>query len=808
MDADDLGTLLFKIVCAPRTVCSREGKTSMKAGMNSGPAESPEEWIPVSEKYNLHDDDKFKLKKFRRPPKYLRQDQPKNKWIVKPTKLDLMKDADAVLESLVEHRVPRTRRFERKKRQRRRKVSGAARKQTVKNARNGKLDGTRAPKPPARTKANGQGKSGGRRGKLARKVVRKKLQLHTLDPHAVAWSSKSAVKDFAGEGYAMPEGRRLGINALHDPANYDHPMNQADKVLRRKLHGNANDSPEPSIVLAQARIPPKKGSVEEDSYFLEDDAGNAKENASSSEDEQIPGTVYDRVKFKMNVYREDRDLREELMQRAKVLRKEKEIANGKYNNGRNFVAEHQDGRHIFTAKHKAEIRRLKEKEHLKKGEIVRTSRTLQINAREAENRKKLYEKMTREQMRKEQELAATLVKKWFQAISLTARTSTWEEILRNDAKKKASSRPSSLVLNNGKPAASKPRRRRGGVVKKISVEEIRAKQKEEEQKRKEAIAIVQKSARRWLSKLRRKQRQRAKKIIERYVKGWVRFWINRRNGRLVDMLRSFLSDQVDRNLIRVMRRFRLNIVKTQRMFRSFRACKHARIIALSLRWDKVEVDYAKLKATKKSRELNGEVKRLRIKGAGDKRQDRLTIHQRRLERNKAGIEDEPADQFLGEEPAALLEHHLLKGLENLIDKAAPTNNVPVAFNFRFMMLHTFLTRVRRKHGNHVSELKSALAIQNQLVSLDDLKLMSQNGFAMSVNDAIAQRNQDPLPDFQPYTGITERQMLNLVKEGHAYEDKFTALGVPFTQELQPLPFVERFFQRRKRMDKKFAKKMF
>ena len=51
-------------------------------------------------------------------------------------------------------------------------------------------------------------------------------------------------------------------------------------------------------------------------------------------------------------------------------------------------------------------------------------------------------------------------------------------------------------------------------------------------------------------------------------------------------------------------------------------------------------------------------------------------------------------------------------------------------------------------------------------------------------------------------------MLNLVKEGHAYEDKFTALGVPFTQELQPLPFVERFFQRRKRMDKKFAKKMF
>ena len=75
-------------------------------------------WRKLCEKSHLNDDAKFKPKKFKRPPKYLRLDQPKNKWIVRPTRLDLLKDAEAVLESLIENRVPRTRRFQRRQKKR------------------------------------------------------------------------------------------------------------------------------------------------------------------------------------------------------------------------------------------------------------------------------------------------------------------------------------------------------------------------------------------------------------------------------------------------------------------------------------------------------------------------------------------------------------------------------------------------------------------------------------------------------------------------------------------------------------------
>ena len=88
----------------------------------NAPEAEKEVWVPVAEKFELYDDEKFKRKKFKRPPIYLRRDQPKNKWIVKPTRLDLLKDADDVLEALVQNKVPRNRRFE--QRARRKKKGG------------------------------------------------------------------------------------------------------------------------------------------------------------------------------------------------------------------------------------------------------------------------------------------------------------------------------------------------------------------------------------------------------------------------------------------------------------------------------------------------------------------------------------------------------------------------------------------------------------------------------------------------------------------------------------------------------------
>ena len=80
-------------------------------------------WKIVCERANLNDDKKFKPKKFKKPPKYLRVDQPKSKWIVKPTRLDLLKDAEAILESLMDNRVNKSRRFQPRRRRKKKKKS-------------------------------------------------------------------------------------------------------------------------------------------------------------------------------------------------------------------------------------------------------------------------------------------------------------------------------------------------------------------------------------------------------------------------------------------------------------------------------------------------------------------------------------------------------------------------------------------------------------------------------------------------------------------------------------------------------------
>ena len=136
------------------------------------------------------------------------------------------------------------------------------------------------------------------------------------------------------------------------------------------------------------------------------------------------------------------------------------------------------------------------------------------------------------------------------------------------------------------------------------------------------------------------------------------------------LIKSFVKDQSSSAMFQVMKRYRYNVIKCQRFYRAFRRCKHSRIVALSLRWSTLEAEYGRYIQEKRRNELKGKILALKEKGA-EEGLDRLSIHQRVLKREQDGIPEDPGDLYLGEENAAHLDYHLLKGLENIVDKAAP-----------------------------------------------------------------------------------------------------------------------------------------
>ena len=80
---------------------------------------------------------------------------------------------------------------------------------------------------------------------------------------------------------------------------------------------------------------------------------------------------------------------------------------------------------------------------------------------------------------------------------------------------------------------------------------------------------------------------------------------------LIDSLLSCISSlRASISSLKLVMLSLLNCINSLVDFNSSIISSSPRIIALSLRWDKVENEYAKLKAVKKAKELRGEVKRL------------------------------------------------------------------------------------------------------------------------------------------------------------------------------------------------------
>jgi hypothetical protein len=777
----------FAVVCAAAGVSGSPSvwwALSILARMSratKAPEAEKEVWVPVAEKFELHDDEKFKRKNFKRPPIYLRQDQPKNKWIVKPTRLDLLKDADDVLEALVQNKVPRNRRFEQRARRKKKNGSGPS-KPARKVVHPGDAlaaavaaedrHGQKKPRRPAEPSADGKTKAkGGRKEKfIGANVQRKQLALAEHDPHKPAWSSKMAITKYQQTGYDMPTGRQQAINALHDPAHNHYPGHQE---RRNELKYQKSSIHAPRITMAGT-----KADLAEDSYFDDEENGG-----SSSDDEaNVKGTVYMRIKAKIDAYRDNNELKRQLFAKADDFVKEAEIRSGKYASGKNFVTEHSRGVHLQGAESLARHRKHKIQTEHDKGKEIRAARALKYLEDQALASNRIKEKMDRPNAKKRRSEAARRHKQWLVALTIGATLQFFSSRLPLKAKTK--------------PARCRVSKQRRSAVVRVHVDE----QREQREALEKKVLVLQTLFRQWLANNKVRRRRRHLDIVTTVVGKWTRKWRKGRNDAAVGVMKCFLEDYSTKYMVRVIKKYRNCVVNAQRMFRQYRECKHARVVAFMLRWDRLELEYAKRLQMKKSNELKTAVRDLREKGAGEK-QDRLSIHQRRLERIKFGINDEPADLCLGEEPAALLEHHLLLGLENIIEKSAPSNHVPVSFDIRFMMLHKFLTRIRRKYSVLVASIKAERRVKAQLVSIDDLKRMEEAGIHMSVQESIALRPYEPLPSFHPLTGVTNQQMLNLVKEGHEYEQKFNALGMPFESDLVPLPGVKAFFQQRRKVKK-------
>ena len=322
---------------------------------------------------------------------------------------------------------------------------------------------------------------------------------------------------------------------------------------------------------------------------------------------------------------------------------------------------------------------------------------------------------------------------------------------------------------------------------------------EESRRKNMAGIVILRFLTRCVEKTRGKKLLKAYTVLFRVARRFVRLVKMRKQQRAIDLIKLFVEDQSSSAMFQIMKRYRYNVIKCQRFYRAFRRCKHSRIVALSLRWSTLEAEYGRYIQEKRRNELKGKILALKEKGA-EEGLDRLSIHQRVLKREQDGIPEDPGDLYLGEENAAHLDYHLLKGLENIVDKAAPKNNAPVSFNIRFEMLHRFLTRIRRKHDQRVHKLKKEMAFRRTIVTVDDLKVaMTPN---VSITEAISMREESPLPAFYIYSKVTRQQMLNLVKEGHRYERKFEKIEGGFQSTLYPLPFVKSFFKARAQAKKR------
>ena len=241
-----------------------------------------------------------------------------------------------------------------------------------------------------------------------------------------------------------------------------------------------------------------------------------------------------------------------------------------------------------------------------------------------------------------------------------------------------------------------------------------------------------------------------------------------------------------------MLRFRSCVIKAQRYWRSFRACKHARILALHHIWDEVETELRIIEKRNRQKRLRKMLKTLsetspwlnaavRRERVGLRRATNFNKTRGMAAVDISGrIEGDKVDgvQFVvGDRAAALLDKHLRDGLRLIMSrneiKAQEIETVP--FDIRFEVCHTLLTELRKKHALDVSSTK----LHNLQVSLNGLNGMAGVGSELDSNGLLRLRGMDDeasgkslsLPPFIVYTRLGEDSLLTIVNAGRILFNK-------------------------------------
>eukprot|EP00949_MAST-11_sp_MAST-11-sp1_P001902 g1902.t1 len=700
---------------------------------------------PYIEGLFIESDQNFKPKVLKRPPKYLRKDQPRNKWIIKPRPTDLMQDAETIAQNLLDHRIPRERRFAGKRRRRKKRRKKKKEKETKKNKVN--VQRFQRAGPPKNLELNN-----------SKNII-------ATAPSIKGWSSRKICAELSAAAEAVDF-------VPNRPAVANSKARRRGSGAHGGPHARRFRAAKESIIRAQNRAPHSSMKV----------SRNAKMRVAFKLAElrkhgraDIDGKI---AKNKKLLDLEARIARASQEQMEEAARLSRGVDFVELNKGAAFKAPEEHSEDALSRFQKADERRAQARSA--KQQLLEDSRKKKEALIERKANRRYYENLKYQ--------GKTRSKGWIMLLQLASQTKRFFSLLEQGRERREEQkllRSAAGLIGNAwarRTAVERGRKYRWAHMKVQSV----------------------------LLKIALKRRSLAKR-------------------RAADRIRSFLLLCIAERFKGIMLKYRRSIIKAQRYYRSFRACKHARIVALVYWWEELERQYAIQRRKQRRLELEKVVKHLKLseEDLHNKRRRKVLEAKRRkmLERKKQRFMqkkrvakevqddgtiiavDEEEEEILrlekelpdahvdgvqalvGEHMAAELDKHLISGIRFMLSDGH-VEDKPVPFPMRFEVLHLFLTEVRRKHSVMIGKILKAkrLHSEGREVSLEGFRDAESRKYVQSMisSDSSAEAEKLQLPMFRIYTKLLDNDMLEVVKAGHRVQATLLAKHETFLPVFRPM----------------------
>ena len=337
----------------------------------------------------------------------------------------------------------------------------------------------------------------------------------------------------------------------------------------------------------------------------------------------------------------------------------------------------------------------------------------------------------------------------------------------------------------------------------------------------QSALVIQKSAASvilgaWARKTAPKRGEEFRGAYGTVQKACLKLIMRRRMGmkrRAAGRIMNFVLGIASQRFRGVMLQFRNCVIKAQRYWRSFRRCKHARILALNYIWDEVELELRIIEKRNRTHRLRKMLKTLsetspwlnaavRRERVGFRRQQAKQKERSMAAADIAGtvIEGERIDgvQFVvGDRAAALLDRHLRDGLTMIMKRNEIKARLlePVPFDIRFEVLHVLLTELRKKHAVDMSAIKQQFGKEHVNITREEIQLahgspnkdtqtVQSNGNVAGTSSSIEGRLK--LPPFIVYSTLGESSLLTIVNTGRQMFEKRKEEGYKTKFNITPL----------------------